>query len=229
MSECEIAEAVTVDAQTLTPLKNKPLRVCRVCGLEALTETDLNLFVKNINRCKYNREKICKTCRAKYQQKYYQENKTKIDKRTNAYQKKHKTKLREYHKKYRQENRTRLNKYNKKRRATPEQKEKRKEQRNKNKLTMREWQFLYSGRKKQKSDPLTPQNERRRQKSGYLMGDGCCMWPNCHNTNPFVLQNHHPWKKDDPDFTITLCANHHEYFTRNRSVIIGFFKSSHKP
>lgn len=58
--------------------------------------------------------------------------------------------------------------------------------------------------------------------SGYLKGDSCCMWPDCYNINPFVLHNHHLWKKDDPNFMITLCANHHEYFTRSRSALLTF-------
>jgi len=57
---------------------------------------------------------------------------------------------------------------------------------------------------------------------GYLKGNGCCMWPGCHDINPFVQQNHHPWKENDPNFTITLCANHHEYFTRGRSAFLTF-------
>ena len=47
---------------------------------------------------------------------------------------------------------------------------------------------------------------------GYLRGDGCCLY--CGETDPFDLENHHPWKKHDPKFTITLCTKHHIYFTR---------------
>jgi len=48
---------------------------------------------------------------------------------------------------------------------------------------------------------------------GYLQGDGCCLY--CGEINPFMLENHHVWGvNDDPDFTITLCANHHKPFIR---------------
>jgi len=48
---------------------------------------------------------------------------------------------------------------------------------------------------------------------GYLEGDGCCLY--CGEINPFMLENHHVWGvNEDPEFTITLCANHHKPFIR---------------
>jgi len=38
-----------------------PLRICRVCGLEALTEEDLALFAKNKTSA-HGRQNICKKC-----------------------------------------------------------------------------------------------------------------------------------------------------------------------
>ena len=46
----------------------------------------------------------------------------------------------------------------------------------------------------------------------YRSGDGCCLY--CFEVLPWMLNNHHPWKAVDPDFTITLCENHHAVFTR---------------
>jgi len=46
----------------------------------------------------------------------------------------------------------------------------------------------------------------------YLVGDGCCLY--CGKTDFWKLNNHHPWKKIDPNFTITLCENHHTFCTR---------------
>jgi len=38
----------------------------------------------------------------------------------------------------------------------------------------------------------------------------------CGETNPEVLEEHHPDKINQPDFTITLCANCHEEITRKQ-------------
>lgn len=38
----------------------------------------------------------------------------------------------------------------------------------------------------------------------------------CGETNPKVLEEHHPDKINRPDFTITLCANCHEEITRKQ-------------
>jgi len=42
-------------------VETKPLRVCRVCGLEALTEEDLILFAKN-KPSLHGRQNICQKC-----------------------------------------------------------------------------------------------------------------------------------------------------------------------
>jgi Fic family protein len=39
----------------------------------------------------------------------------------------------------------------------------------------------------------------------------------CGETNPEVLEQHHPDKINRPDFTITLCANCHEEITRKQA------------
>ena len=53
----------------------------------------------------------------------------------------------------------------------------------------------------------------RNPTGGYFKGDGCCLY--CGEINPFTLENHHPFgKKTHPDFTITLCANHHSQLHR---------------
>jgi len=60
--------------------------------------------------------------------------------------------------------------------------------------------------------------------SGFLMGDGCCMW--CFKINPFKLHNHHIWGRKNSDELFTFCANHHVIFgTSNngpRSLIFEF-------
>ena len=38
----------------------------------------------------------------------------------------------------------------------------------------------------------------------------------CGETNPEVLEEHHPDKENYPDYTITLCANCHEQITREQ-------------
>lgn len=47
----------------------KPLRKCRVCGLEANIEEDLKKFIKTKNR-PYGRSNFCKICSNKYQKEY---------------------------------------------------------------------------------------------------------------------------------------------------------------
>lgn len=46
------------------PIEMKPLRVCGVCGFEAHTEEDLDLFVKH-EECLHGRRNICKRCHGK--------------------------------------------------------------------------------------------------------------------------------------------------------------------
>lgn len=52
-----------------------------------------------------------------------------------------------------------------------------------------------------------------------LNGDGCCLY--CGQIDPFNLQNHHPWKKEDPHFTTTLCTKHHDYLTKERPFLLN--------
>lgn len=40
----------------------------------------------------------------------------------------------------------------------------------------------------------------------FVSTDGCCLV--CGEINPFMLEQHHPFGKENP-FTITLCSNHH--------------------
>lgn len=51
----------------------KPLRVCRVCGLEAWTEEDLELFTKDPS-CTHGRNNLCKLCWKKYLRRWHKEN-----------------------------------------------------------------------------------------------------------------------------------------------------------
>lgn len=46
----------------------------------------------------------------------------------------------------------------------------------------------------------------------YLAGGGCCFY--CGEINPFMLNNHHIFGRENSDFTITLCEIHHAPFTR---------------
>jgi len=46
----------------------------------------------------------------------------------------------------------------------------------------------------------------------YLSGDGCCLY--CGKTDFWKLNNHHLWGRKNSDFTVTLCENHHSFFTR---------------
>ena len=50
-----------------------PLRVCRVCGLEAHNEVDLERFAKVKRWCKYKRRNICKECVTILALQYYRE------------------------------------------------------------------------------------------------------------------------------------------------------------
>lgn len=57
-----------------------------------------------------------------------------------------------------------------------------------------------------------PKNDENPRVKLYLSGDGCCLY--CGETDFWKLNNHHPWKKTDPYFTVTLCENHHTLCTR---------------
>ena len=47
---------------------------------------------------------------------------------------------------------------------------------------------------------------------GCLGGNGCCLY--CGKTDFWKLNNHHLWGRKNSDFTITLCENHHAFYTR---------------
>jgi len=53
--------------------ERKPLRVCRVCGLVALKEEDLEWFKKD-RTCLYGRDNLCKKCRRRRGQEHYRAN-----------------------------------------------------------------------------------------------------------------------------------------------------------
>ena len=40
-----------------------------------------------------------------------------------------------------------------------------------------------------------------------ILHKGCCVI--CFETNPFKLESHHVFGKENSDLTICLCANHH--------------------
>lgn len=69
------------------------LRICKHCGLEATSESDLDLFV-TAKDCNYGRKPLCKSCRQErrtdkqskeYAKKYYMENKEKISEQKKKY------------------------------------------------------------------------------------------------------------------------------------------------
>jgi len=67
--------------------------------------------------------------------------------------------------------------------------------------------------------PVPPRPQKTEEEKGealqinrVLVGDGCCLY--CGETDFWKLNNHHPWKKRDPNFTVTLCENHHAFCTR---------------
>ena len=53
---------------------------------------------------------------------------------------------------------------------------------------------------------------------GYFGGDGCCLY--CLETNPWMLNHHHVWGRNDGDFTITLCENHHAALSRHMPFLL---------
>ena len=89
----------------------KPLRTCRVCGLEAYTEEDLKSFKVDKTR-PYGRNTICKICQTELSKKYYQNNREKIDEQKRKYAKAHPEKAKEIAKKsgkkYREANREKI-------------------------------------------------------------------------------------------------------------------------
>ena len=62
--------------------------------------------------------------------------------------------------------------------------------------------------------PKKTEEERREENrmKSILEGDGCCFY--CGEIDFWKLNNHHPWKKIDPNYTLTLCENHHAFCTR---------------
>ena len=73
-------------------------------------------------------------------------------------------------------------------------------------------------RKKTSSKTLKRRAKTRSFLNGFFEGDGCCLY--CGECNPWMLNNHHPWKEEDPNFTVTLCENHHAPFTRGAPFIL---------
>lgn len=74
-------------------MQSNVLRKCKHCGLEALSELDLDLFVI-AKDCNYGRKHICKACRQErrtdkqnkeYAKKYYEENKEELSEKKKKY------------------------------------------------------------------------------------------------------------------------------------------------
>ncbi len=142
----------------------------------------------------------CKSCikeyqvsrkeeRKKWASQYYLENREKILKKEKKFRLENPEKYKQRQKEsYLRNREKRLKKFKEYREKNPQQYNKMK----------RVWQWLYG---------------KGGTHYGYLQGDGCCLY--CGETNPFMLESHHPFgKKTHPDFTITLCANHHLPFKR---------------
>ena len=78
--------------------------------------------------------------------------------------------------------------------------------------------YVPKPRKKQSLEQLKRNDKERMFISNFLSGDGCCLY--CGELNPWMLNNHHPWKRRNPKFTVTLCENHHAPLTRNTPFIL---------
>ena len=84
--------------------KNTPyLRKCIVCGLEAWTEEDLELFKKG-KTSKHNRANICKKCDSERKKKYYEAHRKKSNDASRKYYETHQEKIREYFNKWQRDN-----------------------------------------------------------------------------------------------------------------------------
>jgi hypothetical protein len=46
----------------------------------------------------------------------------------------------------------------------------------------------------------------------FLSGSGCCLI--CYISDPLVLEEHHVGGRANSNFTITVCANHHQKLSR---------------
>jgi len=79
-------------------------------------------------------------------------------------------------------------------------------------MLIRQIKYQQKHRQKQRTRVFLMGPRRKKGRTGYLNGDGCCLY--CFEISPFNLENHHPWKKEDPNFTTTLCSKHHNYITR---------------
>jgi len=73
---------------------NSPLRKCRMCGKEANTIDELELFMKDKTH-KHGRQNICKECLSKKRKEHYWKNHERIRKFQNAYSKKYREQNRE--------------------------------------------------------------------------------------------------------------------------------------
>jgi len=68
------------------------LRKCRVCGIEAHTEAELDLFMKH-KTCKYGRNTLCRNCRRLYKHKWEEKNRLSERKRTGGNRYRHNLKI----------------------------------------------------------------------------------------------------------------------------------------
>ena len=83
----------------MTNLENEPLRVCRICGLTAESDKELELFAKKTNS-KYNRANICKQCQSKEAMRYATKDIDKKRKSCRDWHRKHKEKMKSKRLKY---------------------------------------------------------------------------------------------------------------------------------
>ena len=98
-------ERGTIEAESCTRDLNPlgPLRVCLVCGLEAYTDEDLELFTK-CKKSKYGRMNHCKKCTSLRQLRYSKAIPEKVKERNKKYYKANREKIIESNRKYREAN-----------------------------------------------------------------------------------------------------------------------------
>ena len=96
----------------------KPLRVCRVCGLEAYTEENLDLFVKlRVKKGRHGRGPLCKKCANAYGRKWANANREKTREKARKYNAANREKRKEYNRKWHEANREKLKEYERRRHA----------------------------------------------------------------------------------------------------------------
>lgn len=79
------------------------LRTCRICGKEAKTTSDLELFRK-AKGYKYGRDNLCRECVAKTSLEHYHRNRDRINKERAKKRQENPEKMREMDRKYRENN-----------------------------------------------------------------------------------------------------------------------------